>query len=246
MHGDGVLVDLGAEHVGEFLRLGYLDEDRAVGGAQHESVRRVIGQLQPAVPVHCLGDIDQQRVRHRVAGEAQKRVHDRLGVVPRRARVPQAERSEPVRVHVFRRALQFREWSDRQPAFQRFRVVDLEQQSLVGLHDEWAVGHIGSFPARLGREPTLQCASRLVLKKLTTARNLRGTLARLCVGGVVSPACVRAEVAAGCARSGFSDQCPSVHGGSRGHEPGPNGGERVHSALPSPDFFRPTSSAAQT
>ena len=38
--------------------------------AQHQAVRRVVGQLQPAVPVHRLGHVDQQRVRHRVAGEA--------------------------------------------------------------------------------------------------------------------------------------------------------------------------------
>ena len=56
---DRVRVDLRAEHVGELLRLGHLDEDGAVGGAQHQAVHRVVGQLQPAVPVHRLGDIDQ-------------------------------------------------------------------------------------------------------------------------------------------------------------------------------------------
>ena len=59
-----------AEHPGELLALGDLDQHGPVEGAQHQAVGRVVDQLQPAVPVHRLGDVDQQRVRHRVAGEA--------------------------------------------------------------------------------------------------------------------------------------------------------------------------------
>ena len=42
---DGVRVDVLAEHAGELLRLGDLDEYRPVQPAQHEPVRRVVGQL---------------------------------------------------------------------------------------------------------------------------------------------------------------------------------------------------------
>jgi hypothetical protein len=104
-------------------------------------VHRVVDQLQPAVAVHRLGDVDQQRVRDRVAGEAQQRVDDRLGVVARGSGVPQAERGEPVGVYVFGRALQLGEGCDRHPARQRVGVVDLKQQRLVGLDDQRATGH---------------------------------------------------------------------------------------------------------
>jgi len=76
------------------------DQDRAVEPAQHEPVRRVVGELEPAVPVHGLGDVDQQRVRYGIARVPQQRVDDGFGVVAGGARVPQAERGEPVGVYV--------------------------------------------------------------------------------------------------------------------------------------------------
>ena len=85
-----------------FLRLGDLDQHGPVEAAQHQPVRRVVDQLQPAVPVHRLGDVDQQRVRHRVAGEREQRVDHALGVVPGGPRVPQPQRRQPVGVHVLR------------------------------------------------------------------------------------------------------------------------------------------------
>jgi hypothetical protein len=47
-------------------------------------------------------------------------------------------------VHVLRRPLQLGERRDRDPRVVGARMVDLEQQRLVGLDDQWAVGHV--FP----------------------------------------------------------------------------------------------------
>ena len=116
---------------------------------QGESVRRVLDQLEPAEPVHGVGDVDEQRVRHRVPGEPDQRVHHLLGVVPGRPGVPQPERGQPVGVHVLGGALQLRERGDRGPRVGGGRVVDLEQQGLVGLDDEGAVGH-GRAGSRAG------------------------------------------------------------------------------------------------
>jgi hypothetical protein len=146
VYGDGVLVDLPAQHPGELLRLGHLDQHDPVEAAQHEPVRRVVHELQPAVPVHRLGDVDEQRVRYGVPGEAQQRVDHRLGVVPGRPRVPQPERGQPVRVHVLGGALQLGERRDGHPAGERVRVVDLQQERLVGLNDQRATGHAASLP----------------------------------------------------------------------------------------------------
>ena len=108
---------------------------------QHQAVHRVVGQGEPAEAVHRVGDVDQQRVRHRVAGEAHQRVDDLLGVVPGGAGVPQRQRRHPVGVHVLGGALQLGERRDRRPAVLRQRVVDLEQQGLVRLDDQRAVAH---------------------------------------------------------------------------------------------------------
>ena len=67
---------------------------------QNQPVDRVLDQLQPAVPVHRVGDVDEQRVRHRVAGVTHQRVDDLLGVVPGCSGVPQPERGQAVGVHV--------------------------------------------------------------------------------------------------------------------------------------------------
>ena len=135
-------VEPGAEHRADLLVAHDLLEHRPVGGAQHQAVDRVVLQAQPAVAVHRVGDVDEQRVRHGVAGEAHERVDDLLGVVARGARVPQPERRQPVGVHVLGRALELGEGGDRLPALGRHRVVDLEQQGLVALDDEGSVsGH---------------------------------------------------------------------------------------------------------
>ncbi len=107
---------LRAQHAGELLAFATSTSTARSSAAQHEAVGGMVGQLEPAVPVHRLGDVDQQGVRHRVPRVAQQRVDHALRVVPGRAGVPQAEWGQPVRVHVLRRAFQLRERRDRHPA----------------------------------------------------------------------------------------------------------------------------------
>jgi hypothetical protein len=100
VHLDGVVVDARAQHRRDLLLPDHLLQHRPVQGDQGQPVRRVLDQLEPAVAVHGVGHVDQQRVRHRVPGEADQGVHDLLGVVAGGAGVPQPEGGEPVRVHV--------------------------------------------------------------------------------------------------------------------------------------------------
>jgi hypothetical protein len=125
----------------------HLFEHRDVAGVQHQPVHRVLVEAQPAVAVHRVGDVDQQGVRHRVARVAQQRVDDLLGVVAGGPRVPQAERGEPVGVHVLGGALELGERGDGLAAVDGGRVVDFEQQRLVALHDERTVGHVDLLSA---------------------------------------------------------------------------------------------------
>ena len=76
-------------------------------------MHRVLHQLQAPVAIHGVGDVDQQRVRHRVAAVANQRVDDLLGIVTGRPRVPQPQRRQPVGVDVLGRALEFGERRDR-------------------------------------------------------------------------------------------------------------------------------------
>ncbi len=105
-----------AEQRLDLLGAQHLLQHRPVGADQHEPVHGVLLQPQPAVARHRLGDVDQQRVRHRVAAVGQQRVDHLLGVVPGGPRVPQAERGEPVGVHVLGCALQLGERRDRPAA----------------------------------------------------------------------------------------------------------------------------------
>jgi hypothetical protein len=149
----GVGVEPGAEHRADLLAARHLLEHGPVGGAQHQAVDRVLLELEPAVAVHRVGDVDEQRVRHGVAAEAHEGVDDLLGVVAGGAGVPQAERREAVGVHVLGGALELGERRDRSAAVGRRRVVHLEQERLVGLDDERAVrSHHGSVQRRAGRD----------------------------------------------------------------------------------------------
>jgi hypothetical protein len=141
MYRDRLVVDASAEHAGQLLVLRHLDQHDAVEAAQDEAVTRVVDELQAAVPVHGLGHVHEQRVRHRVAGELDQRVDHAFGVVAGGPRVPQPERSQPVRVHVLRRALELGERGDRHPARLRVGVVHLQQKRLVRLHDQWSAAH---------------------------------------------------------------------------------------------------------
>jgi hypothetical protein len=104
-------------------------------------VRGIVGELQPAVTIHGVRDVDEQRVRHRVTREPQQRVDHAFGVVTSGARVPQAQRGQPVGVDVLGGALELGERRDRHAAGGRLGMVDLEQERLVGLDDQRAIGH---------------------------------------------------------------------------------------------------------
>jgi hypothetical protein len=82
-------------------------------------VHRGLGQLQPPVPAHGVDDVDEQRLRDGVAGEADERVDDLLRVVPGSPGVPQGQRGDAVGVDVLRRAFELREGGDRRAGLRR-------------------------------------------------------------------------------------------------------------------------------
>ncbi len=144
VHDHGGVVEAGAEHRLDLLGPQHLLQDRPVGAGEHQPVGRVLLEAEPAVAGHRLGDVDQQRVRYGVAAEREQGVDHLLGVVAGGACVPEAERGQPVGVHVLRGALELGEGCDRLAAVLGTLVVDLEQEGLVGLDDQGAVVHAGS------------------------------------------------------------------------------------------------------
>ena len=68
-------------------------------------------------------------------------VEDFLGVEPRCARIPQAQRSEPVAVDVFGGALQLGERRNRMPCLGGELVVDFQQDGFIALYDQRTVAH---------------------------------------------------------------------------------------------------------
>ena len=106
----------------------------------------VLLQGQPAVAVHRLGDVDEQGVRHGIPAVRDQGVDDLLGVVPGGARVPQAQRGDPVGVDVLGGALELGERGDGPAGLLGARVVDLEQQRLVALDDQRSIRHVGQNP----------------------------------------------------------------------------------------------------
>ena len=141
VHEDGVVIDAGAEHRGYLLVAQHFFEHRTIQADQHQPVHGAFHQLQPAVAGHRVDDVDEQRLRHRVARERHQRIDHLLGVVTRRAGVPQGKRGDAVGVNVLGCALQFGERSDRRAGGASELVVDFEQHGLVGLHDQGAIGH---------------------------------------------------------------------------------------------------------
>ena len=128
-------------------------QDRYVGRVQDEPVRGVGDQLQAAVASHRLGDLGEQRVRHREAGVGDQHVDDRLRVQAGGASVPQCQRRDAVGVDVLRRPLQLGEGGDGASGVGGGRVGDLQQDGLVALDDEGSVGrgrgrHGGSIARR--------------------------------------------------------------------------------------------------
>ena len=146
VHDDGVGVDTRAEHRSDPALPEYLLEYGPIQRDEHQAVDRRLGELQAAVAAHGVDDVDEQRLGDGVAGEADERVDDLLGVVPGGPRVPQRQRGDPVGVDVLGGAFELREGSDRRAGLRSGRMVDLEQQGLVGLDDQRPVGH-SAFPS---------------------------------------------------------------------------------------------------
>ena len=147
----GVVVDPVAQERLDLLVPHDLGEHGAVGGAQHQprhrqaglgivlAVDRLFEQGQPAVAVHRLRDVDQERLRDRVAAVGDQRMHDLLGVMACSAGVPQPQRRDAVGMDVLRGALELGERGNVAPRRLGVGVVDLQQESLVGLDDQWAI-----------------------------------------------------------------------------------------------------------
>ena len=144
VHDDGVVVEAGAQHRGDLLVPQHLFEHGAIQADQGQAVRRVLDQLQPAVAGHGVDDVDEQRLGHRVAGEADQRIDHLLGVVTCGAGIPERQRGDAVGVDVLRRTLQLGEGRDRRAGLAGQLMVDLEQHRFVGLHDQRAVSHAAS------------------------------------------------------------------------------------------------------
>ena len=122
-----VLIDSRPHQRSYLLAAQYLDEDGAIEGVQHQSVRGMSKKLKSPVARHRLGDVNEQRVGNWIAGIAQQDINDLLGVVPCRAGIPQRKRRDAVGVHVLRCPLKFGKRSNGVPTFLRQCVVDLQQ-----------------------------------------------------------------------------------------------------------------------
>ena len=141
----GVDDDVGLSEPGPQQALGALGahdllQDRHVGGVQDQAVGGVGEELEAPVAAHRLGDLGEQGVRHREARVGDEGVDDRLRVQARGARVPQGQRRDPVGVDVLRGALQLGEGGDGAAGLTGPGVGDLQEDGLVGLDDERAVG----------------------------------------------------------------------------------------------------------
>ena len=141
----GVDDDVGLSEPGPQQALGALGahdllQDRHVGGVQDQAVGGVGEELEAAVAAHRLGDLGEQGVRHREARVGDEGVDDRLRVQARGARVPQGQRRDPVGVDVLGGSLQLGEGGDGAAGLPGPGVGDLQEDGLVGLDDERAVG----------------------------------------------------------------------------------------------------------
>ena len=143
MHDHGVGVDVRSEHGGDLLVPLDLGQHRRIERDQGQAVDGALDQLQPAVPVHGLGDVHEQRLRHGETRVGDQHVDDLLGVVSGGACVPQRQRGDPIGVHVLGGALEFGERRQRLAGVGGLIVVDLQQHGLVGLDDQRSTTHFG-------------------------------------------------------------------------------------------------------
>ena len=88
-YGDGVVVNARAQKFADFLGARELLQDDGLVRFEDETVGWMSQQAHAAVARHGLGDVDQQRLRHREPGVILQNVHDLLGIVPGSARIPQ-------------------------------------------------------------------------------------------------------------------------------------------------------------
>ena len=141
MHDHRIVIDPGTEHGSDLFIAQHLLEYRAIQAHQHQSVDRALDQLQPAIPGHGVDDVDQERLGHGVAGECHQRIDYLLGIVAGGAGIPQRQRGDAIGVDVFGCAFELSERRNGGPGCTGLLVVDLEQHSFVGLHDQGAVSH---------------------------------------------------------------------------------------------------------
>ena len=120
-----------------------LGQHGGVGRGQQQFAVAVALDRETSVAPDGLADVDRHRRRHGEARPALERGEHVVGVVAGRARVPQPEPGDAVRVDVLGRALELGE--DRELVARRLgvRVCDFEQHSPVALHDERTVSHKG-------------------------------------------------------------------------------------------------------
>jgi hypothetical protein len=137
----GLAVDARSQQRLDLLGAADLLQHRIVVGPHDEAVLRILFQPEPAVPGHRFFDVYEQRMRHRETGVLQQCVQHLLGVQARRPRVPQAEGSQPVAVHVLGRALQLGKRRDGVPGLGGLLVVDFEEDRFVALDNQGAVVH---------------------------------------------------------------------------------------------------------
>ena len=115
-------------------------ENWSVGASKDELVA-VLLESEPTIAGHRVGDVDEQRVWHRIAAVHDERVDDLLGVVSGGSGVPQAEWRQPIGMDVLGRALQLGKRCDGPARSHGVGVVDLEEKCLVALNDQGSVSH---------------------------------------------------------------------------------------------------------
>ncbi len=138
---DGDVVQADTEERRDLATAQHLLQNGGVQRLEHKAVHRVVVELEAPVPGHRLGHVDEQGVRNGIPRVAQERVDHLLGIVAGGAGVPEAQRGEPVGVDVLRGPLQLGEGGDRLATVAGLGVVHLQQEGLVALDDQRAVGH---------------------------------------------------------------------------------------------------------
>ncbi|SGH47220.1 Uncharacterised protein [Mycobacterium tuberculosis] len=136
---DGVVIDAGAKHRRDLLVAQHFLKHRAVQAHQRQAMGRVLDQLQSSVAGHGVDDVDEQGLRHRVAGVTDQRVDDLLGIMAGGASIPQCQRCDAVGVDMFGCTFQLGERRDGGACSAGQFMVDFQQHRLIGLHYQWSV-----------------------------------------------------------------------------------------------------------